>query len=149
MKNFLVIFILLILITSCDYHIEQYGFVFDSRTNKRIVDYKVLLNSNIIEVDSNGFFGVNGLTGRYKSKTISIEKTGYKPFIIDVKNNDEDCIYKVTQKIRNVKLDKPKLIDSAANYYITDDYINDYSSEFKISGDTILVFLEPLATRSL
>ena len=93
-------------------------------------------------VDSNGFFGINALTGFYKSKNISIEQKDYKPFFIEIKNDDGNNSYKVKKCFKILKLKKIETIDSSKNYYSVGDYINVYSSIFLLKNDTIWVFLE-------
>ena len=142
MKLIFKIFILSIILTSCDYQIKQYGFVLDNQTKRPIKDCKVLLNKEVLDVDSNGFFGINALTGSYSSKNISIERKDYKPFFIEIKNTSGSISYKVKKSVKILKWKKINTLDSVKNYHSVDDYINVYSSNFLLKNDTIWVFLE-------
>ena len=143
MKNIIGVLLLWMVCSSCDYPIEQYGYVLESRTGERIKDYRVTLNSGVVEVDSSGFFRKNGLTGRYTSKLLSVEKEGYKPFIVDIDNRGDDATnYRVTQKYRIVQSPHIWVKDSTTYQIMREDRINDYSSKFTVSGDTIWIYLE-------
>lgn len=143
MKNFIRVLLLCIACSSCDYPIEQYGYVLDSRTGERITDYRVTLNSGALEVDSSGFFRKKGLTGRYTSKLLSVEKDGYKPFMVDIDDQGDDATnYRVTQKYRTVQSPQSWVKDSTTYQSMREDRINDYSSKFTVSGDTMWIYLE-------
>jgi hypothetical protein len=145
MKIFIRVLLLWIACSSCDYHIEQYGYVLDSQTEERIKDYRVTLNSGALEVDSSGFFRKEGLTGRYKSKLLSVEKQGYKPFIVDIDRlGDDVATYRVNQKYRTVQSAQDRVTDSTTYRIVQAERVNDYSSKFTVSGDTIWIYLEAM-----
>lgn len=145
MKTFLSVLLLWIVCSSCDYPIEQYGYVLDNQTGQRITDYRVILNSRAIEVDSSGFFRKEGLTGRYKSKLLSVEKDGYKPFIVDFDRLENDAAtYRVTQNYRTVETAHNLVMDSTTYRMVKAERVNDYSSKFTVSGDTIWIYLEAI-----
>ena len=145
MKLFFSVLFVWIICNSCDYPIRQYGYVLDCQNGKPIPNSRVTLNSEVLELDSNGFFRKDGLTGLYKSKLLSVEKDGYKPFKVDIDNMRDDVAdYRVTQKYRTVESEHDFVRDSTTYRIHRSTRVNDYSSKFTVSGDTIWIYLEAL-----
>lgn len=139
----LVLFILVILLASCDCTMDQYGVVLDAKTDQPVEGVLVSISKWQETTKKNGEFEFHIVTGICSKKLIIIEKEGYKPFELEVKNEDDHFIYKVSSDYGYHEYKEP--LPTRFNPKIKEQgsYFDTYSTKFAAhKPDSIVFFLE-------
>lgn len=103
-----------------------------------------MVNRNIaITSDSEGKFSIGEHTGFCYDPVIEVSEAGYKTFRVLIKDDSEFSRYQVTSSLQDVSFDEPFYPDSAdRRIYIVATSINQYSQDFKVKSDSLIVFLK-------
>ena len=136
--------ILLLTFTSCDCHVAIQGIVIDKESGKPIQNAKVnMTDRDIEELTDNGIFDIGEHSGFCYDPKVEVSMNGYKPFRIQIIHRSEYTSYNIESEGISVDYDEPFYPDpSNKNTFMTGTWINKFSEDFKVSGDTIILYLE-------
>jgi hypothetical protein len=118
MMNIRFAFLLLIL-TSCDYFLDQKVIVLDKKRMIPIQSAKVKISSHLLTSDSTGFCHFAVVTGDLSKRTIEVSKEGFIPFSLKIEDKEGYMSYR--QKI---------------------DSTYTPENSFAVMTDTLVVYLE-------
>lgn len=141
----LVILLILIGLQACDCHIVVNGRVISSSTGKPIQDAKInMLGRQVSSTsDETGYFVLEEVTGFCYDPKIEISSPGYKSFRMDIASGSETLSYEVNTETQAVDFEEPVLLDSTNDKtYVSFTWIDIYSQDFRVNGDTIIFYLE-------
>jgi len=121
------------------------GRLISSDTKLPIDNAKVKLVGRNIEGTSNekGSFSIGEHTGFCYPVELQVSLEKHKPFRITIENESDEIIYKVESESYFIYYDEPFYPDTnhKGTYFISAS-IEKYSSNFTISDDSIIIYLE-------
>jgi len=142
--NFLLIIIITLFLSGCECQINIKGQIISNSTGLPLEGVLIDLKRKNVKVisDKYGKFNLEHFGGCF-DPLIQITKKGYKPFEIKFSNSDNLNTY----KIKNVSkwYEYPTLFypdSSDSNYSLTGTWISQYSRNFQIKSDSIIIFLD-------
>jgi len=144
-QYFLTLLIFTIGLTSCDCYVAVKGQVISSSTGKPIIGAEIeILDRNIKTSSSeNGVFLIDEQTGFCYDPKIKITKIGYKPFLINIESNSNFTTYKVLSEKKSINFSEPIYKNpSNRRTFISSTWINSYSRNFAVKGDSLIIFLD-------
>jgi hypothetical protein len=148
MKNLIyLIFVLPIILISCDCHIQQKGRILSNIDGQPIVNARInLKNTNtVVKTDSIGYFDLEYVGGGNCPKPIyTISKEGYKDFEIAFDYSSSENIIKVKKGDKNYDLKGKFFYPDSTNLstYFVDIQFEKYSKDFSIKNDSLILYMD-------
>lgn len=143
--QYIISFVFLITIISCDCYVEVKGQIVSSSTGKPIENTQVTLIDKNREVysDQNGNFLIDMQTGFCFDPEIQVSKKGFKPFQVLISGDSQSKNFKITSESRFVDFDEPLYSDSCnRKTFITGTWIEKYSQDFKSQNNSLIIYLD-------
>ncbi|WP_305982194.1 carboxypeptidase-like regulatory domain-containing protein [Roseivirga thermotolerans] len=142
--NQILCILILIPLTSCDCVVNVHGKVLSATTGDPITDAQIIMvgENKKVKSDEFGYFSISNVTGFCFDPEIEVTKTGYKPFNVTISISSDSRSFKVKSESEHIKLDNPIYPDSSnRNTFISAKWIEKFSADFKVIGDTLFIYL--------
>lgn len=133
---------LLVTLLSCDCFVHEKGIVKDSRTGKPLTKVTVTYDKKQYETDDNGNFTIEFATGFCPDRHFIIEKDSFNTFDLLIDSDGDIMKYSVKNKSDYSTFDKPQILDSTSNSFITGEWVDQNSKNFTVRNDTIIIYLD-------
>jgi len=138
-------FLIVLLLTSCDWETHIIGKVIDKETGKEIsgATINLLDGKDIVKSDKNGCFSVSHAWGGISiDPKISISCNGYKPFQLIMKSSSNEICYSIKNEYYYVNLDKPFYPDPKDSSSYSVNFSLQKWSQTITTGDTLKIYLD-------